>query len=651
MLCSLFLLHYLVLTAWSQTTEIDALERAVVKQEREDSTRVNQLNDLFDHYINRDMSKALEYGRQAFQLATKLNHQSGLAQNLILKGAYQYEEASFDSARALAHKSLSILAGLNENGLKVDAFALLGKSHSLESKFDSGLYYLYKAEQIAFDSGLQPRLAKAKSNLGTYYILREDLENAEVYYLQADSIASTLPPSVRTKDLKATILNNLGAVNENKGWSSGKEEHFHTALSFYNQGLSINKETANAHGVMKHQLCLSYVYRGLGEYQLAIKHDKLALNQAYLLGDNQVISEATGNIGVAYARLSDFEQAIGYLLKSIELTEKTGEVAQLSRFHNWVRWAYEKSNDYKEALYHHKRFKFYSDSVFNISKERQVEEIEVKYEVAKKNAEIAEQDNLILKQQASLSNTKNTLVLSLAGIIAISTLIISHLQKKKNQQRMAHNTQILKLHEQAHQYIIQTQETERKRISENLHDSIGAGLAAIKIGLTTIIRSDQKQPAEGQSLDGILTDLDQISGEVRQLSHELIPINLYEGGLPYAVHELLSKTLTNLNIAYEFEEHKIPELHSDLQINIYRIIQEAIANIIKHASATLVTVGLTHNGKQIVLSIEDNGIGCELPGHGLGLTNIKSRVNSFGGELLLHSSKNEGFSINVTIPL
>jgi signal transduction histidine kinase len=202
--------------------------------------------------------------------------------------------------------------------------------------------------------------------------------------------------------------------------------------------------------------------------------------------------------------------------------------------------------------------------------------------------------------------------------------------------------------------LIDSQETERKRIAAELHDSIGQSLTIIKnrAALSLSRTSDH---------EGALEQLGEISDaasyaieEVREIAHDLRPIQLDQLGLTKAIESLLEKASDpeTLPIAYDLDPLD-GVLDKEQEINLYRIVQEAIANVIKHADATEASVTLKRRDRSVEVIVLDNGKGFAAGDgrRGFGLLGITERARMLGGEPIVNSTPGRGTSVSVSINL
>jgi len=202
-------------------------------------------------------------------------------------------------------------------------------------------------------------------------------------------------------------------------------------------------------------------------------------------------------------------------------------------------------------------------------------------------------------------------------------------------------------------------EDERRRIAINLHDSLGQILLAIKNHALLAIQRPPDEQALRQRMDEISGASSQAIEEVRQITHGLRPYQLDRLGLTQAIRALVSRASINNSILFASRVEDIDGLFDkDAEIHVYRIVQEAVTNVVKHSAATEAAVVIKKRTAVVSLSIRDNGRGFE-PAKpspqphdlGYGLTGITERVRILGGTLAIDSRPGAGASLNVEVPL
>lgn len=203
--------------------------------------------------------------------------------------------------------------------------------------------------------------------------------------------------------------------------------------------------------------------------------------------------------------------------------------------------------------------------------------------------------------------------------------------------------------------VIASQETERKRIAEELHDSVGQMLSLVKLNLSRMEAVGGHNESVGRMLiPQISRQLDESIGELRTISHNLMSPDLHTGQMAEIVENLLVKSRNMNGPEYELHAFGVPDdLPAAVKFTLYRVFQEILQNIVKHASSETITVGLTGTDEGINLMVEDDGIGFDTSqaGEGLGLKNIRSRVKLLNGYFDVDSAPGRGTIYNITIPL
>lgn len=219
------------------------------------------------------------------------------------------------------------------------------------------------------------------------------------------------------------------------------------------------------------------------------------------------------------------------------------------------------------------------------------------------------------------------------------------LERKSFAEKMAHQRQLA-------QATIDGQERERLEIGKELHDNIGQQLTTTKLFLD--LAKTTADTATQVMLDRALRNVTDLINEVRSISRSLVPPTLKDLGFIDSVNDLIEPVRCTQSLAveldyFDFDEDKIPD---NQKLALYRIIQEQLNNIIKHARARQVSIILRLTVHNVLLQIKDDGVGFELEKvkRGLGLSNIHNRAELFGGKALFTSSPNKGCEVNVSLP-
>jgi PAS domain S-box-containing protein len=196
-------------------------------------------------------------------------------------------------------------------------------------------------------------------------------------------------------------------------------------------------------------------------------------------------------------------------------------------------------------------------------------------------------------------------------------------------------------------------EEERRRISRELHDEASQALISLKYGIASFQNDIPASniPAR-QRLVYAMNTADQVMQQIRMITHGLRPPVLEILGIHLSLKDYCEEFTKRTGLTIHYQGEEVPGLPDEIGISLYRFVQEAFTNILKHAGATQVEVRLQYRKKRITLSISDNGCGMEDANHseGIGLIGIKERLNLVGGELIIRSRKGQGVNTTASVP-
>lgn len=255
-----------------------------------------------------------------------------------------------------------------------------------------------------------------------------------------------------------------------------------------------------------------------------------------------------------------------------------------------------------------------------------------------------ETDKISRGEQASLVSARSSD--EIGDLILAFNKMINQL---KDQSEKLKNERILRS-----KSMLDGQEMERQRLSRELHDSLGQSVLALKM------KFEQIEEVSGHKRNALILEIDDlfvnIMREIRNISNDLMPAVLSEFGLVMTLSKITRELGENTGIRVEFENLNIHEsFDKKLEVYIYRIVQEAFSNILKHAGATNVKLSFLEKENHIKLTICDNGKGFRLNQEillkGNGISNIKERVNLLGGQINISSEPGKGTCIFCTIPI
>jgi two-component system, NarL family, sensor kinase len=244
-------------------------------------------------------------------------------------------------------------------------------------------------------------------------------------------------------------------------------------------------------------------------------------------------------------------------------------------------------------------------------------------------------------------------MLVMAGAIIIFVVFY---QKRMIKEQMKRQALEFEYQQKMLQAELESQESERRRLAADLHDSIGGMLSTIRVGISTMARS----LPDPQSVDQTKQMLDDTITSVRRISRDLMPSTLEKFGLTHALTELCERFQATSKICIAFiHEGESLSLDKTRELMIFRIVQELLNNAIKHSQAQQITVKI-NAGTRLSVVVEDNGVGydpdafrndAQKSGRGLGLFNIENRARLLGAKLEFVRNVSPGSRTVITLPL
>lgn len=293
-------------------------------------------------------------------------------------------------------------------------------------------------------------------------------------------------------------------------------------------------------------------------------------------------------------------------------------------------------NDSKEAFKWAEKYIVLSDSLHEAKLHKDIIELEKKYKESEHLEKIATLN--AEKDKAALESSNAKLLAALLGTVILTLIvgIIFGTFLYRNKRKLS-----------VQKALREGEETERKRLAADLHDGLGSRLAGVKIKLSQLATVPS---GVDQELAQVIQQLDGSFDELRRIARNLMPESLLKLGLEPALKDMCD-SLTTETTAIDFQSFGINKnISQEIQVNTYRIIQELLLNAIRHAQASQILVQCSQNQSMFFITFEDNGRGFDTENHksnGIGLSNIRKRVEYLKGTLDITSTPNEGTTINI----
>ena len=535
-------------------------------------------------------------------------------------------------AVATAKTGLGLAIKLNNKNAAAILLRTIGKAWYTTGKYDSAAYYYDKAAGIIEKKGMEYLLARDYADLGQAYIRLKNYDKAIQFY----NLSVLYATKTGQRQLLMLVLKQLGFAYEAK-------QNYREALNYLRQSHDI-ADSLDFVKKTRENTSEAYSRNFMGDVLGSIKQkgeteqDILKIiNTKKSLTDTLALSINYFNLGILYRSKRMSPQAFDALQNCLQYATQINYTDMQSSALNALADMYEQIGDYRQSVIYTKKQMALAAAGIN-KNSKTIDELQAKYE-------ITQREDQVLQQQFEI--TKRNYWVAGIFIILLLMLIIAFIYYKQTQ---------LKQRNIAMRAIIATEESERKRIAQDLHDSVSQTMTAAKMNLAVIGGElpfvDDEQRKRFEKAIGLVDDGFR---EVRTISHNMMPWALNQTGLARVIEQFI-KNIEGGAIDINFFSKGFDAPFNDtIEIILYRVLQESVNNVMKHAGASSVDISLIKDEENISLTIEDNGKGFDTTNpeiyKGMGLNNLQSRINFLKGKVEFSSQPGKGTLVSIYIPL
>ncbi len=636
-LLSLALICFTSLSPQSLYRPIDSVNRIIAKQSAKE--QIYTYAHLSILMRNNDADTAMYFARKATDMAAEINNPDAKATALVALARAMNTKGNYELAAKTYMLGMEAAGKASNDSLVALALSGIGTAYWQLGRHAESLEHLFRSLQIREKLGDKKGIIASKSNIGMVYQTQAKLGLAERYISESLALMTDdSDPSNRISTLHtlANIYGMQGKIKE--------------AFAIDEEGIRIAERTNNtfAKAVFYDNMGNCYFYSEPPDYRNAFLYFNKALAIDSAFGNRKQMSDSYLNLGMVMKAQKRWQEAIGYYLRSISLAEESGYAQGKLKALQSLADAYRSSGNGDQAFAVLQQSLSVKDSLVNTASESRIAELQTLYETEKKQQQI----NL---QQAELSR-KNVI---LAAIIILAVLLgllgISAYLRFRLKQKTRIQTEIMKQQELATRAVIEAEENERQRIARDLHDGIGQMMSAAKMNLSAYESSTAPMNEHAASLGKIISLVDESCREIRNVSHNMMPNALLKKNLATALQDFIDKIDTRSLAIHLYTEGLENRMDSAVETVLYRVIQECVNNVIKHAKATTLDISVTRDDEGISATIEDNGKGFDAADHekfdGIGVRNIITRVEYLKGTIEFDSAPGRGTLIAIHVPL
>lgn len=554
-------------------------------------------------------------------------------QNRLQAGIDMYNRGQYDSAIALL---LEIKPKAMEAGDSVALQSILtnlGNAYSVIGKMELSLTYYQRAMDIATKRNDVPALARITNNIGAIYSDLKDFPKALEYFEDSEKMAE----KIGDEEIIADCANGKAVVYE-------QQLQYPEALKLYRKALEIYQKYNS-----EERLALAYnnigvVYKQLNNLNQTEYYYRKALEMSQKIGAEYITTALHANLANVYLEQKQYQKAIESNHLAMNKAREIGARSISTEVYGNLMEVYAATKDYKKAYEFSRLYKEANDSLINVERSSQMAEMKARYDTEKKEAEnmaLKNRDEIrslqLHEQSLKLQNRNYLLIGSMLVLILFVLVAWLFYSRQKTREKTKREAAIRG-----------TEEMERRRISKDLHDDLGSGLAKIKL-LSELTMRKTHDPDVRKNIDTLSQTATFIGANLKDMVWALNHENATLEKLVAKIRESSGEYFEDLNIQLHFDApENIPDtpLSRETNSNILFILKECFQNIAKHSQAKNVFIDVRIDSPQVTIRIKDDGIGMDADSKaGNGLINIRERMKNIGGKAEILSRPMNGHSV------
>jgi two-component system NarL family sensor kinase len=643
---------------------------------------------------------ALKYFTEALNYYQKTSDQTRIAKAYNNLGGTWYSLDNYEKAFEYHKKALKIRQEIKDPLLSA-TYNSIGIIYYEQGNYTPALDNYVKAITVAEKYADEPMQARLSSNICVIYWDQKNYKLASQYAQNA----LRLHTKANNYASMATAYNNIAGIALDQGDFKVAKINFDNAILYASK---VNYPTAIATaysnlGEMEHQQ---------GHYATAIEYSLKALAKRREIGKKPAIVKSLIKLGEAYSSIKDYVKAEQYYLEALDISDQSGLLKERMRIYDELAQLYKNKGDMTKAYDYLTRFHKTNDTLFSDANSKTIQELQTKYETEKKEKQIAVLNHQTAVQQLKISQSKlqvdnqqlllqqnkleidkkqalltqkkleterkqqqiillnkqnkiqdlaiqkrNTTIGIIGGslfIVLVLAALFYNRYKLKQEARL--QAEVINQQAIASKGIIEAEERERKRIAADLHDGVGQTFSVVRLNLASLLnRIDFSKTEDAFLADKTMALVDESCKEVRTIAHQMMPNILLKTGLASAVKDFVTK-IDGDKLKVTVETSGLAErLDSNTEIVLYRILQECVNNVIKHAEASRLDIQLSRDEGGVSAMVEDNGKGFDTNRkdnfEGIGIKNIITRLTYLKGTVDFSSAPGKGTLVAIYVPL
>lgn len=624
---------------------IDAM-KARLQSKKEDTATANLINALAETYCNFSYDTAVLYCLRAKEMSVRIHYAEGLTMAIRNRGyAEEMVKKNWNTAIVYYRKAIETAKENKLDRMLDDLYAIIHNAYVYKGNFPLAMVIANEGLEAAKKRDDRRQMLHYISLVAAAYFRQGLYDRALVEYKKAETIAGNLGKYEKLSHNLVTIADiwyGLGDVYNAMGDTSAALLYLGKAYNKFSE-LNSDKIFWKKYMVANTLYMMGVVNKTAGKLREALDYVRQALDFCKN-GTCNLYEKAAYHLlaGDLLRLLGEYDEAGKQLYQGKKIAEHIKHAENERDAYYYLSIYYADLKKFDSAWHYNQRYSLLKDSIINERTRFRTEQINTIYGIAEKDRQIARQQN-----------QRNILIASF--VVLLLTLGFLY-NRYRLQHRNRYQQELNRQQNELFNAVSLAQEQERKRIAQDIHDSLGSVLSATKLKMAEVKETRPELSRDEKFLSGIAL-LDEASSELRNISHNIMPATLAKLGLVPALKNLVEKISSHKGVKVMFIAHDFENrLTEQTEISIYRIILELINNVVKHAGATKATVQLVKYPAYINITVEDNGKGFDArrpveEKGGIGLGSVAARVEYLKGKMDIDSAEGRGTTVVVDIPL
>ncbi|HYO22965.1 MAG TPA: sensor histidine kinase, partial [Flavisolibacter sp.] len=608
---------------------------------KEDTAKAMLLLTLASWYETSNQDSAAYFLEKGKALSEKLKFLKGLYHYQNQKTILLYTKGDYKPAMKEAEKGLTIARQMKDTSNVIVMLNNLGILSMYFGDYEGQLSYamqVVKSTEAIKDSSM---LAGAYHNLAnSYHALkqyRKGVTNA-AYGIYVNNISSKKYGYInRVYATLAQCYEGLAIMD--------------SALHFYNIAIKEAEQANDKYAEASIYGYKSNVHALLNQFPAMLASSKKSVQISSVLQSRQLTAGALNTLAFAQYLNNNNKDAKENIRQALMIAREDSLIEELKEAYTFLSYIAARDGDFAVSIKARKGADSIADVILNDKVIKNTADLEQKYESAKKDARIQMQQAQLFRK-----STWNYLLIGTVATILIISLLSyrNYRNRQKIQQQRIHELETEK-QLAATEAVLTGEEQERTRLAKDLHDGLGGMLSGIKYTLNNMRGNLIMTPENAQAFARSIDMLDSSIREMRRVAHNLMPEALVKFGLDTALQDFCNDINQSgaLKVAYQSIGMDTVQLDQTKSVTIYRIVQELLNNIMKHAAAKTALVQLSHSNDQLTLTVEDDGKGFDSAilqqSKGIGWSNIQNRIEFLKGKWDVASQPGKGTSVHIEI--